>query len=215
MLPVKKNYAYSLLAIEGKITSGIEYTGIIKKSDIPPLTKQFIKDMIEGVIFNKEFRGKDLIAGINDIAVQYHAKLQTMIADLDILSFATPKKWGSGYKKDRIPFQVVAMQLYNTILDEHVFSPMTAGMIVPIQITNPIEFETKISGLRTKHKRYVGDIPVTNMSKLAVPYSYDPERLKKAMQYYGITIDVQLCWGLVLNTVAMHIINTVKDHNRI
>lgn len=216
LLPVKKNYAYSLLAIEGKIMSEktIEYTGIVKKSDIPPITKEFIKSMIEDVIFNKAFRGQSLITGINDLAVKYHAKLEGLINEFDVRPFATPKKWGSGYKADRIPSHVVSMRLYNTIMDEHIFSPMAAGMTIPIIINNPVSFETKVSALRHKHKRYIGDIPLANLTKLAVPYSYDVERLKKVMAYYELSIDLSSCWGLVLNTVATHIIDTVKNHER-
>jgi len=213
LLPVKKNYAYSLLAIEGKITSGIEYTGIIKKSDIPPLTKDFIRSIIEDVIFNKEFRGQKLLNPINELAMQYNAKLKALIADLNVQPFATPKKWGSGHKKDRTPWQVTAMQLYNTIMDEHIFSPMAAGMTVPIAIANPVDFDNKISALRHKHRRYIGDTPLNNLTKLAIPYSYDPVKLKQVINYYGITIDENLCWGLVLNKVSKHIIETVRAHD--
>lgn len=215
LLPVKKNYAYSLLAIEGKIVGEktIEYTGIVKKSDIPPLTKKFIKAIVEDVIFNKSLRGADLINEINNLAIGFNVKLTELINAGDVFPIATPKKWGSGYKKDRIPFQVVAMQLYNTIMDEHIFSPMSAGMVVPIEIHNPVDFETKISALRHKHRRYIGDIPITNLTKLAVPYNYDVAKLQQVLNYYGMSIDGQLCWGLVLNTVAKHIIETVKKHN--
>lgn len=215
LLPVKKNYAYSLLAIEGKIMDEqtIEYTGIVKKSDIPPLTKQFIKDMVEKVIFNKELLGKNLVTEINNLAIKYNTELNNLIDNLNLLPFATPKKWGSGYNKERTPWQVTAMQLYNTIMDEHVFSPMAAGMVVPIQITQPIEFETKIASFRQKHRRYIGDTPINNLTRIAVPYSYDTKRLSQALNYYGIAIDKNACWGLVLNKVSMHIIETVKKHN--
>jgi len=215
LLPVKKNYAYSLLAIEGKIVENktIEYTGIVKKSDIPPLTKDFIKDMIEDIIFNKSLRGKNLITEINGLAIKYNQKLNLMIDNLDIKPFATPKKWGNTHNEENTPWQIIAMRLYNTVMDEHVFSPMTAGMTVPIQILNPIEFETKIAGIRNKHKRYLGNIPLANLSKIAIPYSHNIERIKQVMNYYGIVIDKALCWKLVLNTVAMHIIDTVKKHH--
>lgn len=210
LLPVKKNYAYSLLAIEGKAVEGksIEYTGIVKKSDIPVLTKLFIRTIVEEVVFNKELRGKNLLQEINKVAVSYHAKLMELVDNLQILDFGTPKKW-SGMIKTK-PWQVIAMELYNTILDEHVFSPMSAGICIPITINNPIDFETKVAAVRNKHKRYIGDLPISKLSKLAVPYNFDPVRVKTAMDFYGLGIDKDLCWKLVLNTVAKHIIETVK-----
>jgi len=210
LLPVKKNYAYSLLAIEGKAVEGksIEYTGIVKKSDIPILTKLFIRTIVEEVVFNKELRGKNLLQEVNKVAVDFHQRLMTMIDGLDILNFGTPKKW-SGMTKTK-PWQVIAMELYNTILDEHIFSPMSAGICIPVSITNPIDFETKVAAVRNKHKRYIGDLPISKISKLAVPYNFDPQRLKTAMDFYGLGIDKDLCWKLVLNTVAKHIIETVK-----
>ncbi len=215
LLPVKKNYAYSLLAIEGKIVEKktIEYTGIIKKSDIPPITKDFIKEMIEEIIFNKSFRGKNLITEINNLAIKFHQKLNIMIDNLEIKPFATPKKWGNTHDEESTPWHIISMQLYNTMMDEHVFSPMTGGMTVPIQILNPIDFETKIAAVRNKHKRYLGSTPLANLSKIAIPYNYDVAKIKNAMGYYGIVIDRDLCWKLVLNTVAMHVIETARKHH--
>lgn len=212
LLDAKKSYAYRLLAREGKIMPKpiIEYTGIAVKSDISQWSKDFIHTIIEDIVLNPNIQNTDIMNHLNKIAHKFRAKMQTCIDEYDFEYIGVPKKWGSNYKKGD-PWQIIAMKLYNTIVNERVLVPMSGSIIIPIQLKNPYDFEMKIASIKNNDPLYIENIPISKLSQLAIPYNCNKEKLKKAMIYYGIEIDINDVWDKIYNKQAQSIIELQKQ----
>lgn len=215
LLDVKKNYAYSNLAKEGKVfeTPVIKYTGLsVVKTDQSQWSKDFIKQLIENVILNPEFRGQNPIPKIQELAVKMQQKIVEDINNYDFKYIGVPRKWGTKYKEGgKEVWNVTAMKLYNSIINERVLTPMSSCLVFPIKIQNPTLFETRIAGMRSNSTAFIGNTAITNLSYLAVPYNYDVERVKKAMQYFTITIDPQTVWDKICNKTIRAICDVQKN----
>lgn len=206
LLSAKKSYAYRMLAKENKIIDPPEmsYTGISVKSDISGWTRDFLRGIIEKYALNPEIDPNDAYNLMNEFAKEMHDKLSDAVNNYDFHYIGVPKKWGTKYK-EKDPFQLTAMKLYNTIINERELTPMSGSLVLPIQIRNPNEFNTKIAQFRNAHPLYIDNIPSTNLNYLAFPYGYDKEKVKKAMEYYTIYIDVNDVWDKIFNKQAKEI----------
>lgn len=215
LLNVKKNYAFSLLAKEGKLLEPpkVKYTNLtVVKSDTAQFTKDFLTRMVEDIILNPEMRDRNLLTEVNELAKEMKGRIDKCIENWDFTYIGSPKKWGTGYKND--PWQVTAFKLANTIVDHPILTPMSAGIIVPVTILNPIEFERKISTVRNKHKLYIGNTPISKLTKIGLPYNYNKEQLMKAFDYYNLRIDSNECWSILFNKTSQRVVDVVKHHQR-
>ena len=215
LVDVKKNYAYHLLVKEGKILDppSVKYTNLtVVKSDTSAFTKEFLKRMVEDIILNPSTRGHNLLSLVNELAKEMKDKIDICINNWEFHYIGVPKKWGTGYKKE--PWQVIAMKMFNTILDQPILTPMSGALVLPITLINPIEFERKVAAVRNKHKLYIGNIPISKLTKIAVPYSYEKEPLMKAFEYYGLKIEPNECWNVLFNKTARRIVDVVKQNQR-
>jgi len=213
LLDVKKNYAYRLIAKEGKAlkTPTVKYTNLtVVKSDTAPFTKEFLECIVEKIIMNPENRKKNLIDLINTLAIEMRGRINKCLVDLEFSYIAIPKKWGTGYSNDSVPWQVIAAQLYNTITDTQTFKPMSAFLIIDINIVNPVEFESKIAAVKNKHKLYIGNIPINKLTKLAIPYSLNKPEFRKILEYYNIEFDINVIWDTLFNKTCRRIIDVVR-----
>lgn len=212
LLDAKKSYAYRLLAREGDIMPKptVKYTGIAVKSDIALWSKDFIRKIIEDIILEPTVEEKDIIHHLNNIAHEFRAKMEECINNYNFEYIGVPKKWGGNYKKGD-PWQIIAMKLFNTIVNEKILVPMSGSIIVPIQIRNPREFETKISSVKHNDPLFIQDIPISKLTQLAVPYNYDKAKIKKAMDYYGIIVDINDVWNKIFNKQLQSIIELQKS----
>lgn len=216
LLAVKKNYAYRLLAKEGKIfnPTKVMYTGIGVKSDQTKWTKDFIKELVEDVILNINLNREQCREQINNLAEKYRLKIDQDLENLDFDYIGIPKKWGTGLKSD--PWQVIAMKLFNSLMNEKILVPMSPSLIIPIRINVPQDFETKLEPFRHKEESmyFIGDIPISNMNYLAVPYNYNKQKLKEKLNYFNITISPDDIWDKVYNKTLTSILNIFVNSNK-
>lgn len=214
LLDIKKNYAYRLIAQEGKIleTPEISYAGLpIKKVDTSKFVKMFLKSMIDDVILNPEIPLENTISEIGKIAKQMQEMLYQHIKEYRFDIIGTPKKWGTNYSSDKEPWQVQAMKLYNTIIDDVILTPMSGALYVPIRIKDSIGFDTKLAGMKGKHQYYIGtDVASASLNKIFIPYNYNAEKTRKAMEYYGIEVDPEEAWNLLYSKIIQRIIDVAK-----
>src|ERR1035437_9590978 len=87
LLDVKKNYAYKLEAIKGVILDEpeIQYTGIqVVKSNTAKLTKDMLKEIIEGVVLNDKLNTKERLPKTSEIVNKFHAFFLESIDNLEL-----------------------------------------------------------------------------------------------------------------------------------
>ena len=206
-LSAKKSYAFRILAREGAIIDPpeVRYTGISVKSDISKWSREFIRGIVENIALNPNVNPDDGYNLMNQYAIEMKGKLDQSIANMDFDYVGVPKKWGSGYKGDE-PWPVISMRLFNTITNSKVLTPMAGAYTIPIQLINPTDFEAKISGLRHANELTIGDVPVAKINYLAFPYKYDKDHVRKCMEYFGISIDIQSVWDKIYNKQASEIV---------
>jgi len=213
LLDVKKNYAFRLLAREGVILEKpkVEYTNLtVVKSDTTQFTRDFITEMVEDIILNPDLQKQNLTTPINQLAIRMREKLIQHINNFSFEYIGVPKKWSTGYKSE--PYQVIAMRLYNTIMDEVILSPMSAALVLPIELVNPIGFETKIAAIKNNNELFVNNIPISKLTRIGIPYNYDVEKLKKCFEYYNIKINIDEVWEILYNKTARRIVEIAKNH---
>ena len=212
LLDVKKRYAYRMIADKGKTLKKpkIKYTGIpVVRTDYAVLTKTFIKRIVEETTINQI--DKHLImAKLNEIAKDIMDEVKSSIEEFEFGPIARPCKWSTNYKGDD-PYQVIAMRLYNTIVDDNVFTPISSAQYVPIKITNPGNFDLLISPFKNKHENFLNSIPMTKLNNLALPYGYDKNKVKTLMNKLSIVVDVNDVWSIIYNKDCQRIINAIKQ----
>jgi len=211
LLDIKKNYAYKMLVDEGKVLPKpkIKYTNLsVKKSDVPKFTKEFITRLVEDILFEENFDYNTSKSKIIALVNEMRNKLKYMLENHEYNNISTPKKWGTDYKSD--PYQIISMKFYNTLMNKTVFKQMSAGLILPLRINNYNNLETKISSIRNTSPFYLQDIPIAKVTKIAIPYNYEKEIIKKMFEYYSICIDLDEVWNLLLNKTLRRIIEVSK-----
>jgi hypothetical protein len=212
LIDAKKNYAYKMIIEEGKIlkTPKVKYVGLaVRKSDASKFTKDFIKYLVEDVLFHPDFEYNKFKSQISNFSIEMHNKLKHLINNYEYLDISIPKKWGTNYKTLE-PFQINAMRFYNTLIDKPVFKPFSACLTLPLKINNYSDLETKISAIKNKNPFYINDIPIIKISKIAIPYNYEVETIKQIFDYYKISVDFDECWNLLLNKTLLRIIEVSK-----
>ena len=112
-LDVKKNYAYKLEAIKGKILDKqeVQYTGIqVVRSNAAKMTQDMLREIIEGVVLNEKLINKERLSKTSDIVNKFHTKFLDNINNLDLADISIPGKWA---KADQF---INSMTLYNFIM---------------------------------------------------------------------------------------------------
>lgn len=206
-LGVKKNYAYRLLVKEGNIIDKkpVKYTGLTSKSDMTKYTKNIINYSIENVMFDISLSPKEKKEKATKIIIDFRNKIYEDIKELNVSNIGQPKKWSTKTKNNEDTWQISAMRLYNTIMQDDVFKPMTGGVLVPIIITNPTDFVKKIADIRYLKDTYLQDTPLNKITFLAFPhFQFDKDKVKERMEFFNIKIDNDKIWEKICNT-------TIKD----
>lgn len=211
LLDIKKNYAYRMLVDEGKILKEpkVKYTNLsVKKSDVSKFTKEFITRIVEDVLFHPDLDNKMFRPKIATLSTEMRNRLKTLLDEFEYLDISTPKKWGLDYKTD--PFQIQSMKLYNTLINKEIFKPMSAGLILPLKVSNYTDLESKLSTIRNNSDFFIKDIPLVKITKIAIPYNYEKSFIEKVFKFYNINIDIDECWNTVLNKTLRRIIEVSK-----
>ena len=213
LLDVKKNYAYSMIAKEGKVVDPpkCKYTGIpIIRNDSAKFTQYFLKTMIDNFILSGKYKTqREMLQAITNFAHEMKSKLDEDILNFRFEFIGIPCKWGGRvYQKD--PASVVGMKLYNTIINQPMFGPMTSGRRVLIKIKNPSEFITAIAPVKNNHKLYINDIDIGNLTNIVIPYTYESKQLEELFNRFSIVIDSMEMWNTLFSTTCKRVINVVK-----
>jgi DNA polymerase elongation subunit (family B) len=194
MLDVKKNYAFKVLAKKGRVfkTPKIEYVGIaVIKSNVAPLTQDFLKTLIDDIILNPEILDKDRIKKVSEIASLYFTKFIQHCEELDFNYIAFPGKWS---KASQI---INGMMLYNFIMGKEVFAQGSAGNFIYCTFKNIKLFEK-------------AGIDITKLNGICIPSKYDIEDLKIKFSNFGISIDKDTQWETLYITTIQRVISLVK-----
>ena len=216
LLAAKKNYACRMLAKEGKVIDPaiITYTGIGVKSDQTKWTKDFIRTLTEDIILNPEISRENAWIQISQLAEQAKNKIQTDLDNYEYHYIGIPKKWGTKFKDPtKDAWQIIAMKLFNTIMNEKILVPMSPSLVLPINIPTPQDFERKLASLRNTNDSFISDTPISKMSYIAFPHTYDKDKVKKAMDYFGINISAKDVWDKICNSTIKDIIGLFKNNN--
>ena len=218
LLPVKKNYACRMLAKEGKVMDPpiVVYTGIGVKSDQTKWTKDFIKILTEQIILNPELSRDEAKQKIMELAENSKLRIQNDLENYEFHYIGVPKKWGTKFKDPtKDAWQIIAMKLFNSIMNEKILVPMSPSLLLPIKIPSPQEFERKLAPVRNSGDAFISDTPIAKMNYIAFPHSYDKDKVKKAMEYFGIIIDPKDVWDKIYNTTLKDIIEMFMNTNRV
>jgi len=186
LLDVKKNYAYKLLVKEGNVLEKpeVSYTGIqVVKSNTAKFTQNLLKEMIESIVLNEKIPNEDKKDYIVKIIDKYHAHIETLIKDFQFVEIGIPGKWA----KNKLIIN--GMKLYNQIMNEEVFTPLSAGRFVYCKFGK--NFGKDVNGI-------------------CVPYSYDEEVLKEKFEINKIIVDKNKQWETLLTTTCHRVIGLVN-----
>lgn len=209
-LDIKKNYAYKEIAKKGKIYDkpSVAYTGIpVVRSDYSKFAQDFIRKLIEDIALTNTPNKLDLL---NELAAERYALVNKCTEEFDFKYIATPGKWklSNNYKTET--FTVIAMRLYNTIMDTEVFRPGADGMTLPITILNPTKFLDKISINKSRSKYFLNNINIDNINYIAVPSNYEVDEVKSKFEEYHLALNTSEIWKKNFSKIAHGIVDVIK-----
>lgn len=196
---IKKNYAYRLLVKEGNIIGHkpIEYTGLTSKSDMTQYTKEILSGLIENVMFNKEIPLIDKHNKATQFIISFRNKILDDIKSLRLDLIGQPKKWSTKTKNNTDTWQIYGMKLYNTIMNEVIFKPLSGGIAVPIIIRDVNLFMNKIKSIKNASEFYIEDAPLNKLKNIVFPYSFDVEKVKSTLNEFSIIINEDDLWAKI------------------
>jgi hypothetical protein len=186
LLNVKKNYAFKLLVKEGNVLEKpeVSYTGIqVVKSNTAKFTQNLLKEMIEEIVLNKKILNQDKKNHIVNVIDEYHKKIKLLISNFEFEEIGIPGKWSKS------KLIINGMKLYNQIMNEEIFTPLSAGKFIYCKFG--INFGKDINGI-------------------CVPYTYDKELLKEKLEANKIIIDENKQWETLLTTTCKRVLDLVK-----
>jgi len=207
LIDVKKNYAYRMLVDEGKILDKpkVKFTNLaVTRSDIPKFTKEFISRIVSDILFSPNYNPLSVKKDITDLAIEMRTKLRNLLNNYEYETISTPKKWNTGYDND--PWQVLAMKLYNTLVNKDIFKPMSGGMILPLKVENYTDLQHKIDPIKNNSPFFINNDPVIKIERIAIPYNYEKETIDAIFKHYKINIDLEECWDKLYNKTARRIV---------
>lgn len=191
-LDVKKNYAYKLLIKEGKVIPNpeVKYTGIqVKKSNTATLTKDLLKEMIEGISLNSEIPNSQRINKLTEAVNKYHQIFLDDIKSYNFEKIGLPVRWQKG------ELAINGMKVYNFIMGKETFSHSSAGRFIYCRFQNTL----KLKALQ--------DI---EFKGITVPFVYNHLDLQEKMKQFGIEIDGDKHWDTLFTTTCQRVIEVVK-----
>jgi hypothetical protein len=194
MLDVKKNYAFKVLAKKGRIFKNpkIEYVGIaVIKSNVAPLTQDFLKTLIDDIILNPEIIDKDRLKKVTEVATFFYNKFNKHSEEFDFNYISVPGKWSKASQF------INGMMLYNFIMGKEIFAQGSAGNFIYCTFKNIKLFEK--SG-----------IDISKLNGICMPAKYEVEDLKTKFSNYGIAIDNNIQWDTLYITTIQRVVELVK-----
>lgn len=211
-LEVKKNYVLQQEVKEGIIYNPpkIGYTGIgVTKSDLSKFTQNYIKYIIEEILLKHNSIPKDILNQINNYTIQQHQFVKEYLENFNCLYIGKPAKWG-GKEYDRFPTQVIGMKLYNTMVNSVIFTPISAGLRIPIKIINENIFSNLININKNNHEYFLNDIAPSKITNITIPYSYDSQTLKEQFNKYKISFDLDGLWQVIYSKTCQRIVGIIQ-----
>jgi len=214
-LDIKKNYAYRMLADNGRVLPEAEfvYKGIpVVKSNVAPLSKKLIRMLVENLALNSDIPNIEITSKLTDIARTIWQEVQDCVKNGEFDQFATPSKWaGTDYKKDT--FVITSMKMYNALAQDDIFTPLSPGLIFPVKV-NPAVLSKAISASSSHPSRsevWMSMAAVSSDIKhFCVPYDYDPNTVFELMKKGGVVLDPKLVYTAMYSKVAHRIKDTLS-----
>jgi len=193
LLNVKKQYSYKLIVKEGNKLKEpkVYHTGIqIVKSDTSEYTKQILKTVIEDIILNEDIPRSKKLSKIIECITNIRTQFEKDIENFEFSNISTNVKYG---KNKQV---IIAMNLYNYIINEDIFSAGSSGKMVYCNFSQSTILK-KLNILKCK--------------SIVVPYAYDNQLLKEKFKVHNIHVDIDSQWSQKIYTkTCQRIIDLVK-----
>lgn len=214
-LGIKKNYAYRMLAKEGNIIDSqpIKYVGLISKSDMTKYTQTILKGLVEEIMFDIKSMPEDKKQKAVNYIIGFRNKIHEDVINLRFDEIGQPKKWSIKTKNNEDTWQVYGMRLYNTIMNEPVFKPMSGGLAVAINITNPTDFLQKVESVRHTNEMYLNDSPISKLNYIVFPYTFNVEEVKTALKHFNIEVNEEDLWSKICGTNIQDIMSLFNQYS--
>jgi hypothetical protein len=211
LLSTKKTYAYNQTSKERKIydPAVTKYVGIpVIKSDTVPFTKDFLINLIENIALKQDINtSKEL----DKLAKESYYLIINKIENYDFEYISAPGKW-SDKDYDSEPPSVIGMRLYNTLTDTDTFRPGSFGIYFPIEIKN-LQLFNSLDKFKSKHR--LGDISISKINYITLPYNYNKELIIRLFNEYKLLANITSFWNwskMIDNEVIKRILEVIKNH---
>jgi hypothetical protein len=211
LLDIKKNYAFKTTSLNGKPHTSIEYTGLpIVKSNSSEFGKEILTDIIEKIVLNTGLSKTDMISTLTQLATEKNQYLKLQVENGNFKYFAIPVKWAdTEYTSD--PANVISMKLYNTLVNDDIFRPLSSGLQVPILIKNA----QIITNINTNNNNLmINSNHFNKLNFITIPYNYDSASVLKLFNDFSISIIPNLWEKLLEGAILQKVISVIKDHVR-
>ena len=209
LLDIKKNYAYRILAKEGNIFKQpkVKYTGIpIVRTDYSQFTKDMIKHVIEEIAFKNA-----TLENIVSYLKRCYDDLERLVKEMDFLYIGIPTKWGiRDYKKDTT--QILAMKLYNTLVNKDIFKPLVSGRRLPINIKDQNKLLDILYSNRKKHALFLSEFDISKLTFICFPLTETSENAKEILSNSGIEVDIDKLWNILYSKVCKRVFEVIKNN---
>lgn len=176
-LDIKKQYAYLIIAKEGKVYDKPtpDYKGIqIVKVDATKMTQNMLREIIDDTLLNKDIIPKERSSKVVNIIKKYRQEYLENIRNFEFDQIASPGKWGKN-------IQIInSMKIYNFIAEKETFSFGSSGKLVYIKANDLSKFR---------------NFNTDKLETLAIPYKYNKDDLKILFDKYNIELDIEKQWS--------------------
>lgn len=195
---VKKQYAFKVIIQDEKILkeTKVIYKGIqVVRIDASKLGQRLLKNMIEEIILNTNIKKDDKLKYITKAVNDTYNEFLECINSLNVIDIGISCKWG---KDNSI---INSMKLYNFIMDENSFLAASAGRFVYCDFKDMKKFKDL-------------NIDTTKLNAIAIPYTYNPEKVKEKLSEFGISLNEKLQWNRVFTTTCQRVVDLVKGFSK-
>lgn len=209
LMEAKKNYAYSYIAKDGKVKDGISYVGLpIKKVSISKLSKAILHLLIDDIALSDS---ENKMSILTQKTKELYFDLVKRIENFDIEYFGNSVKWKTDNSYERDTASLIGMKFYNTIVNEVIFRPGIAGYEIPIKLLDINTLNENLKTLRFSNEYYIGHTSLTKVSKIVIPYNFEPKEVKSLFESMALSIPIELLWDKSIGKIGKNIQSIIRS----
>ena len=214
LLGIKKNYCLKQIAVKDKAVSKdkqFKYTGFPNiKADTPKLAKYLLDYLCEELAFgNKNLNKKTINNELNFIIKDVYDKTKQCCEDFNLRDICSSIKYSTKDYKD-VPSHIMGMRLYNSLLDDKIFTFFSAGYKLPIKLNNQLLIEDFVKKNRFESQFMLNSIRLDKINYLGIPYDYKTENIKELFTTFQIEINFEKVWDIINGKIARNVIELLR-----